>query len=207
MFGTVFGKCELPKTRTDCWSFGPAYTIVLVDRCCFYWSCGTGPAGYFEDCVALDCLGHVVVTFKQSGTKPNLVAKRKARQEQINCFKYERQRVHRSAPHYLMYNSTRHSVLKVITIGWSHLQSVSNKPLKIVLPCKLIFWKATKVGSSPNFPKLISQLKGIPQPQYFVTSLLEPHWTYLWKHYIYHEKDTKVGNQILATKFGFVPDC
>ena len=38
------------------------------------------------------------------------------RQEQINCFKYERQRVHRSVPHHWMYNSTRHSVLKVITI-------------------------------------------------------------------------------------------
>ena len=135
----------------------------------------------------------------QSGTKL-------ARQEQINCFKYERQRVHWSATHYLMYNSTRHSVLKVITIGWSHLQSASNKPLNIVLPCKLIFWKATKVGSPPNFPKLISQLRGIPQPQYFVPWLLEPHWTYLWKHYIYHKKDTKVGSKILASKFGFVPD-
>ena len=27
---------------------------------------------------------------------------------------------------------TRHSVLKVITIGWSHFQSASNKPLKFV---------------------------------------------------------------------------
>ena len=76
----------------------------------------------------------------------------------------------------------------------------------LFLPCKLIFWKATKVGSPPNFPKLISQLRGIPQSQYFVPSLLEPHWAYLWKHYIYHKKDTKVGSQILATKFGFVPD-
>ena len=80
------------------------------------------------------------------------------------------------------------------------------KPINLFLPCKLIFWKATKVGSPPNFPKLISQLRVIPQPQYFVPSLLEPHWTYLWKHYIYHKKDTKVGSQILATKFGFVPD-
>ena len=56
----------------------------------------------------------------------------------------------------------------------------------------LIFWKATKVGSPPNFPKLVSQLRGIPQPQYFVPSLLEPHWTYLWKHYIYHKKTPKL---------------
>ena len=55
-------------------------------------------------------------------------------------------------------------------------------------------------------PKLISQLRGIPQPQYFVPSLLEPYWTYLWKHYISHKKDTKVGSQILATKFSFVLD-
>ena len=80
------------------------------------------------------------------------------------------------------------------------------KTINLFLPCKLIFWKATKVGSPPDFPKLISQLRGIPQPQYFVPSLLEPHWTYLWKYYIYHKKDTKVGSQILATKFGFVPD-
>ena len=81
------------------------------------------------------------------------------------------------------------------------------KTISLFLPCKLIFWKATKVGSPPYFPKLISQLRGIPQPQYFVPSLLEPHWTYFLKHYIYHKKDTKVGSQILATKFGFVLDC
>ena len=80
------------------------------------------------------------------------------------------------------------------------------KTINLFLPCKLIFWKATKVGSPPNFPNLISQLRGIPQPQYLVPSLLEPHWTYLWKHYIYHKKDTKVGSQILATKFCFLPD-
>ena len=62
----------------------------------------------------------------------------------------------------------------------------------------LFFLKATKVGSPPNFQMLISQLRGIPQPQYFVTSLLEQHWTYFWKHYIYHKKDTKVGSQNLA---------
>ena len=52
--------------------------------------------------------------------------------------------------------------------------------------------KATKVGSPPNFPKLISQLWGIPQPQYFITLLLDPHWTYFWKHYLYYKKVTKV---------------
>ena len=81
------------------------------------------------------------------------------------------------------------------------------KTIYLFLPCKLIFWKATKVGSPPNFPKLMSQLWGIPQPQYFVTSLLEPYQTYFWKHYIYHKEDTIVGSQNLATKFGFVPDC
>ena len=48
--------------------------------------------------------------------------------------------------------------------------------------------KATKVGSPPNFSKLIShmsQLWGIPQPQYFITLSLDLHWTYFWKHYIY----------------------
>ena len=81
------------------------------------------------------------------------------------------------------------------------------KTINLFLPCKLIFWKATKVGSPPNFLKLISQLRWIPQPQYLVPSLLDPRWTYLWKHYVHHKKDTKLGSQILATKFGFVPDC
>ena len=69
------------------------------------------------------------------------------------------------------------------------------------------FGKATKVGSPPNFPRLISHLWQIPQQQYFVTLLLDPHWTCFWKHYTYYKKDTKVGSQNLATKFGFVPDC
>ena len=62
------------------------------------------------------------------------------------------------------------------------------KTINLFPPCKLIFWKATEVGSTPNFPKLISQLWGISWPQYFVTSLLEPHLTYFWKHYIYHKE-------------------
>ena len=66
--------------------------------------------------------------------------------------------------------------------------------------------KATKVGSPPHFPKLISQLWGTLQPQYFVTLFLDPYWTYLWKYYIYYKKETKLVANILATKFGFVPD-
>ena len=73
--------------------------------------------------------------------------------------------------------------------------------INLFLPWKLIFWKATKVGGPPNFPKLMSQLWGIPQPQFFVTSLLEPHPTYFWKHYIYRKEGTKVGSQNLATNF------
>ena len=49
-----------------------------------------------------------------------------------NCFKYECQRGHWSAPQHWMQHFTRHSVLNVITIGWSHFQSASNKPLKFV---------------------------------------------------------------------------
>ena len=36
-----------------------------------------------------------------------------------------------------------HSVLRVITIRWSHLQSVSNKPLKLCIICRL----ATLIGN------------------------------------------------------------
>ena len=72
------------------------------------------------------------------------------------------------------------------------VNSLALKTIYFFLLCKLIFWKSTKVGSPLNFPKLMSQLWGIPQPEYFVTSLLEPHQTYFWKHYIYHKEDTKV---------------
>ena len=77
------------------------------------------------------------------------------------------------------------------------------KTINLFLPCKLIFWKATKVGSTPNFPKLTSQLWGIPQPQYFITLLLDPHWTYFWKRYIYYRKDTKVGSQNFGYQIWF----
>ena len=56
---------------------------------------------------------------------------------------------------------------------------------------------------SPKFPKLISQLWGIPQPQYFITLLLEAHWTYFWKHYTYYKKDTKVGSQNFGYQIWF----
>ena len=39
----------------------------------------------------------------------------------------------------------------------------------------------------------MSQLWGIPQSQYFIILLLDPHWTYFLKHYLYYKKDTKVG--------------
>ena len=77
------------------------------------------------------------------------------------------------------------------------------KTIYLFLLCKLIFWKATKVGSPPNFSKLISQLWGIPQPQYSITLLLDPHWTYFWKHYIYYKKDTKVGSQNFGYQIWF----
>ena len=60
--------------------------------------------------------------------------------------------------------------------------------INLFLPCKLIFWKATKVGSPPNFPKRIFQLRGIAQPQYFITLFLDQYWTYFWRHYIYYKK-------------------
>ena len=75
------------------------------------------------------------MSFGKFGGLPTLVAFPEnwlARQKQMNCFKYECQWVHSSASHHWMWNTTRHSVLKVITIRWSRLQSSSNKPLKLV---------------------------------------------------------------------------
>ena len=54
------------------------------------------------------------ISFGKFGGLPTLVAFPEnlfARQEHINCFKYERQRVHWNAPHHWMPNFTRHSVL------------------------------------------------------------------------------------------------
>ena len=81
------------------------------------------------------------------------------------------------------------------TLQWTRWRSYLKQ---LICSClaRLFSGKATKVGSPPKFPKLISQLWGIPQPQYFITLLLlEAHWTYFWKHYIYYKKDTKVGSQ------------
>ena len=60
-----------------------------------------------------------------------------------------------------------------------------------------------------NLPQLISQSWGITQPQHFITSSLESYWTYLLKNYIYilQKKKQKLVDNILATNFGFVPDC
>ena len=71
------------------------------------------------------------------------------------------------------------------------LQRTRHSYLKQSICSCLASWfsgKATKVGSPSNFSKLIShmsQLWGIPQPQYFITLSLDLHWTYFWKHYIY----------------------
>ena len=82
---------------------------------------------------------------------------------------------------------------------------------KIICSClaRLFSGKATKVGlSPPNFPKLISQLQGIHQSQYFVTLLLDPLWTYFWKHYIYiYKKKTRnLVAKIWLPNF-VSPDC
>ena len=48
----------------------------------------------------------------------------------------------------------------------------------------------------------------VSQPPHSTTLLLDWYWTYFSKHYIYITK--KLPNlvaKILATKFGFVPDC
>ena len=52
------------------------------------------------------------------------------------------------------------------------------KTIDLFLPCKLLFWKSYKSWQPSKFSKLISQLWGIPQSQYFITLLLDPKWTY-----------------------------
>ena len=47
MFGTIFGQWEFLKYRANCWSFGPAKTVVLLMLLLVV--SGTGPPGYFED--------------------------------------------------------------------------------------------------------------------------------------------------------------
>ena len=95
---------------------------------------------------------------------------------------------------------------------WALQRTRCHSYLKQLICSCLASWfsgKATKVGSPPNFSKLIShmsQLWGIPQPQYFITLLLDLHWTYFWKHYIYSITKTTptLVAKILATKFVFV---
>ena len=75
------------------------------------------------------------------------------------------------------------------TLRWTHWPSYLKQ---FICSCLVSYFsgKATTVGSPPNFPKLISQLWGIRQPQYFITLLLDVHLIYFWKHYIYYKKDT-----------------
>ena len=44
---------------------------------------------------------------------------------------------------------------------------------------------------------------GINYNQYHIILLLDPHWTYLWKHYIYYKKETKVGSQNFGYQIWF----
>ena len=65
------------------------------------------------------------------------------------------------------------------------------KTINLFLPCKLIFWKSYQRWLPSKFSK--ASLWKIPQPQYFITLLLDPHWKCFWSC-------TK------NTKYGFVPD-
>ena len=89
------------------------------------------------------------------------------------------------------------------TLKWTRWCSYLKQ---LICSCPAIYFsgKATKVGSPPNFPKLMSQLWETLQSQYFVTSLfLYPHWKYLWKYLIYYKNETKVGSQHFGYQIWF----
>ena len=87
-------------------------------------------------------------------------------------------------------------------LQWTHWCSYLKQ---LICSCLASYFsgKATKVGSPPDFPKLIYQFWEIPQPQYFITLSLDPHWTYFWKHYIYLKQDTKFGSQNFGYQIWF----
>ena len=87
-------------------------------------------------------------------------------------------------------------------LKWTHWRSYLKQ---LICSCLTSYFsgKATKVGSPPNFPKLISHLWGTLQPQYFVTLFLDPYWTYLWKYFIYYKKETKVVSQHFVYQIWF----
>ena len=89
----------------------------------------------------------------------------------------------KSSPHM----ENRHDLSCLLLADWKWLH-----PIVITFTSNNLFVPALQVnfleklpqlvlGSPPNFPKLTSQLWRIPQPQYFITLLLHPHWTYFWK--------------------------
>ena len=88
-------------------------------------------------------------------------------------------------------------------IQWTRWRSYFKQ---LICSClaSLFSGKATKLGSPPNFPKLIWWR--ICQSQYFITLLLEPYWTYFFNITYIIKKTPKLVAKILATKFGFVPD-
>ena len=98
-------------------------------------------------------------------------------------------------------------IVHAMVLGTSANSSLILKTINLFLPCELIFWKSYQSWQPSKFFKAhishVSQLWGIPQPQYFITLLLDLHWIYFWKHYIYYEKDTKVGSQNIGYQICF----
>ena len=84
------------------------------------------------------------------------------------------------------------TVLKAITIGWSHFESARYKPLS-----DLQVWATT----------ICSHLTREPTASPVLTKRWNLEITLATNFGSQVQMVTKVGGQILATKFGFVPDC
>ena len=83
----------------------------------------------------------------------------------------------------------------MIEIGWSHFQSARYKPLKLCLICRC------------GLPGVISSnLKKEPTASPVLTKWWKLELTLGTNFGSHAQMVTKFGSQILATKFGFVPD-
>ena len=80
------------------------------------------------------------------------------------------------------------------------------KTINLFLPWNLIFWESYQSWQLSKFCK--AHITFVKNPSTIILCHINfrPTVNIFWKHYIYNKKDTKVGCQNLATKFGFVPD-
>ena len=91
-------------------------------------------------------------------------------------------------------------------LQWTRWCSCFKQLIRRLVPCKLIFWKSYQSCWASKFSKLISQLCGTTMLCHIIIRLA---LNIFLKTLHILQNDAKIGSQniLVATKFGFAPDC